>query len=296
MSWISYHCHSDLCDGVERPLASVLAARSRGMIALGFSAHAPLPFPRPWCLGRGLDVSSLARYKAEIENLKRLYGGSLQLWAGLEVDYIPGLVGPSDPIFADFDYRLGSIHFVGRTREGGPWQLDDCPESFASGLLELYGGDVRALVEAYYGALCDMVRFDAPDIVAHFDLVKKYNRGSRFFDEGSSWYRELVDGALRAIAAEGLILELNTGGLARGWTEECYPGPWALGRCRELGIAMTLGADSHAAATVDFGLDQAAAALARAGYEELMVLGGDGWLPLAFDERGLSIRGAGRAA
>jgi histidinol-phosphatase (PHP family) len=154
-------------------------------------------------------------------------------------------------------------------------------------LKELYGGDVRALVGDYYRSLGEMLRQDPPDIVAHFDLVKKYNRGSCYFDEGEAWYRDLVDAALGAVAASGRMLELNTGGMARGWIDESYPGPWALRRCRVLGIPVTLGSDSHRAADVDFGFPGAAAALLAAGYEEIMVLSKGGWQPMSFGEHGL---------
>ncbi|MGA2545893.1 MAG: histidinol-phosphatase [Rectinemataceae bacterium] len=287
MAWINYHCHCDFCDGTERPLASVEAALDHGVLSLGFSSHAPLPFPRPWCIGSGFGYSTLRRYRAEIESLKKLYRGRIDIWAGLEVDYIPGLVGPADTAFADFDYRIGAVHFVGNTREGQPWQLDDTPETFRAGLKELYGGDVRALVGDYYRSLGEMLRQDPPDIVAHFDLVKKYNRGSCYFDEGEAWYRDLVDAALGAVAASGRMLELNTGGMARGWIDESYPGPWALRRCRVLGIPVTLGSDSHRAADVDFGFPGAAAALLAAGYEEIMVLSKGGWQPMSFGEHGL---------
>lgn len=289
MAWTNYHCHCDFCDGADRPLASVQAALDRGIISLGFSSHAPLPFHRPWCIGGGFGSPTLRRYRTEIESLKKLFQGRIDIWTGLEVDYIPGLVGPSDPAFADFDYRIGAVHFVGKTREGQPWQLDDSPEAFKRGLEELYGGDIRALVGAYYGSLAEMLRQDPPDIVAHFDLVKKYNQGSRYFDEGEAWYRDLVDTALSAVAASGRILELNTGGMARGWIDETYPGPWALRRCRELGIPLTLGSDSHRAADVDFGFPGAGATLVAAGYKEIMVLSKDGWLPVRFGESGLAL-------
>jgi len=296
MAWTNYHCHSDFCDGTESPTAMVEAAIGRGLLALGLSSHAPLPFARPWCLGRGRDPSALERYKAEIEGLRGRFGGLIDVHAGLEVDYIPGLMGPADEAFAGFDYRIGAVHFVGLTREGLPWQMDDSPDSFKIGLDELYGGDIRALVEAYFAALREMVVLERPDLVAHIDLVKKFNRGSRFFHEGAAWYRELVDGALMAVADSGLILELNTGGISRGWTEEGYPGPWALRRCRELGIPLTLSSDCHRAADLDFGFAQAAGALAAAGYEELMVLEAGLWRPAGFDCRGLARRPRALAA
>ena len=289
MAWTDYHTHCDFCDGAERPLAYVEAALDREVVALGFSSHAPLPFPAPWCIGRGQWPSTIERYRTEIESLKRVYRGRLSVWVGLEVDYIPGLVGPADAAFASFDYRIGAVHFVGRTREGLPWQMDDTPQSFEHGLEELYGGDIRTLVEAYFRALGEMAWLERPDIVAHFDLVKKYNAGGRYFDEGETWYRSLAEEALRVVARSGCILELNTGGMARGWTDEPYPSPWLLSRCRDLGIPMTLDSDCHRGADVAFAFREAASVLAGAGYAELMTLGREGWRPTGFDRRGLCL-------
>jgi histidinol-phosphatase (PHP family) len=287
MAWTNYHCHCDLCDGEEGMRAYVEAALDRGFSALGFSSHAPLPFPASWCLGRGARPAALESYRREVDVLRRFYRGRIDVRAGLEVDYIPGLMGPSDSAFAAFDYRIGSIHFVGATAEGRPWQMDDTPETFARGLSEQYDGDIRPLVADYYRALIDMVRFERPDIVGHLNLVKKYNKAGRYFDEGEAWYVNLVDGVLRAIAESGCLVELNTGGMARGWTEEPYPSPWILRRCRDLGIPMVLDSDCHRSADIDFGFREAAKLLLSCGYSEIMELGAGGWSPAAFDERGL---------
>ncbi len=286
MSWTNYHCHCDFCDGAERPLAYVEAALDRDMSALGFSSHAPLPFPSTWCIGLGRWPSTLERYRTEIDSLRRLYRGRISVWTGLEVDYIPDLIGPSDPAFSGFDYRIGSVHFVGRTEVGLPWQMDDSPASFALGLEEQFGGDIRALVAAYFASVADMARLERPDIIGHFDLVRKYNSGSLYFDEGEAWYRELADAALRAVAASGSILELNTGGMARGYIDEPYPSPRLLGRALELGIPTTINSDSHRSADLDFAFGEAAAILSGLGYERVMVLGSEGWRSEALAKRG----------
>jgi histidinol-phosphatase (PHP family) len=215
---------------------------------------------------------------------------------GLEVDYIPGLIGPADPAFSSFDYTIGSVHFVGRGREGLPWAMDDSPESFERGLVELFGGDIRALARAYYGTLRDMLQNSRPSMVGHFDLVKKYNRGAKYFDERASWYRALVDESLVAVARSGCILELNTGGMARLWTEEPYPSLWALARCRELGIRLTINSDCHRAADLDHGFAFAADALLGSGIHEVVSLEAGHWRRRTLRPSGIELRPARRAA
>ncbi|MBL8968100.1 MAG: hypothetical protein JNG85_13930 [Spirochaetaceae bacterium] len=101
--------------------------------------------------------------------------------------------------------------------------MDSTPSLFADGLARHFGGKPRRLLEAYFDAVRTMLEDSTPDIVAHVDLVKKFNRGGRFFDEDSRPYRALMEETIRAVANSGAILEINTGGMARGWTDEPYP-------------------------------------------------------------------------
>ncbi|MGO8693269.1 MAG: histidinol-phosphatase [Rectinemataceae bacterium] len=290
MAWTNYHGHCLHCDGSDSARSIAEKAIERGFLDLGFSSHAPLPFPTPWCIGRGTKPAALWSYRREIESLRGEYRGTIEIHAGLEVDYLPGSMGPADPLFASFDYTIGSVHFVGRGREGSPWAMDDSPESFERGLVELFGGDIRALASVYYGTLRDMLERSRPTIVGHFDLVKKYNRGGKYFDEKETWYRALVEESLAAVARSGCILELNTGGMARLRAEEPYPSLWTLGRCRELGIPMTIDSDCHRCADVDHGFAFAADALATAGYGEVAVLEDRRWRPRPLRRSGIDLR------
>jgi histidinol-phosphatase (PHP family) len=55
---------------------------------------------------------------------------------------------------------------------------------------------------------------------------------------------ELAEPALKAIAEEGLFLDVNTAGLRKP-VGEVYPAPALLKRARELGIGVVLGSDAH---------------------------------------------------
>jgi histidinol-phosphatase (PHP family) len=277
MRLANYHCHSRFCDGEGSLEDYAEAARERGLSALGFSAHAPLPFPSPWCLGGGIRPSALGEYRAAVEALRRREGKRLAIWSGLEVDFIPGLIGPADAAFAGFDYRIGSVHFLSLGRGEAPWAMDEGREAFDLGLASRFGGSARSLAAAYYGAVREMLRSSPPDIVGHLDLVKKYNRGDRLFSEDEPWYRREVEATLRAIAKAGALVEVNTGGMARGWTEEPYPSPWILERCSALGISLTLSSDCHRPEDLDFAYAEALDAIGEAGYRSLAFLSEKGW-------------------
>ncbi|MDP3179438.1 MAG: histidinol-phosphatase [Spirochaetaceae bacterium] len=290
MPWSNYHCHSDFCDGAGDISSYAEAALDRGFAALGLSSHAPLPFRASWCLGGDEDPGALSRYRNAVDELKAAFAGELAIIAGLEVDYIPGLVGPAQPVFAGFDYRIGSVHFVGSSEGGSPWRMDQTAESFASGLDEIFGGDIRALARAYYARLSAMVLYGGVDIVGHLDLVKKFNRGETYFREDEAWYRCLVERSLAIIASSGSVVEVNTSGMARGHIDEPYPSPWIIARCVQLEIPLCLSSDCRHPRDVDFAFADTALDLAWAGCESLAVLDEGGWGRESIDARGPSGR------
>ena len=108
----NYHTHNRLCDGEGPAEDYVEAAAAKGFAALGFSSHAPLPpnvaVPHSWTLSE----DSLPDYLAEIRRLRDAWAGKIQVYLGLEIDYIPGSQAPSDPKWdaLGLDYRIGSVH------------------------------------------------------------------------------------------------------------------------------------------------------------------------------------------
>jgi histidinol-phosphatase (PHP family) len=91
------------------------------MPAVGFSSHAPLPFPTDWTMTPEL----VPMYCAEIRELQAEFKDRIRVWLGLEIDYMPGLIAPHDQKFdpLKLDYRIGAVHFVGRFQDG--MALDD---------------------------------------------------------------------------------------------------------------------------------------------------------------------------
>lgn len=67
-------------------------------------------------------------------------------------------------------------------------------------------------------------------------------------------------------------MEVNTGGVYRGYRKDFYPGAWLLGEWNKLGGRVIITADAHDAAALTFGFDEAAAAIKAAGFTALTVL------------------------
>ncbi|MBN1867691.1 histidinol-phosphatase [Candidatus Sumerlaeota bacterium] len=285
MSWTNFHTHSGLCDGTGALVEYVEAALARGFSKLGFTSHAPVPVPVDWMMPQ----ARLDEYCRTIRDLRETYRDRIEIYLGLEIDYIPGVCGPREPPFdrLGLDYVIGSVHFVDGDGRGGYWGIDGDDEDFAQGLDGVYRGDIRAAVEKYYGVVREMVRSQCPDIVGHLDVIKKNNRDEKYFSEGADWYREAVVGTLEEIAISSAIVEVNTGGLARGRTDSVYPSAWVLEKCFEMGIPVVLNSDAHAPEGIDGEFASTARLLRRIGFRRLMVLGRNGWEPREFSESGI---------
>jgi histidinol-phosphatase (PHP family) len=107
-----------------------------------------------------------------------------------------------------------------------------------------------------------------PEIVGHLDLVRKFDGPSASFSPASMRHAERTLEAVRACDA---MLDVNCGAFRRGYSP-VYPLPEILARARRMGIAVTLGDDSHGAHDVGVGLDACMAAIASAGYREVSYL------------------------
>ena len=88
----------------------VKLAICKGIISYGFSSHAPLPFSTKWAM----KEEAFAAYLSEFERLKTVYGSEIELYFGLEVDFIPNCSDIDSKFFKDksFDYLIGSIHYL----------------------------------------------------------------------------------------------------------------------------------------------------------------------------------------
>lgn len=289
MSWTNYHSHCNFCDGSSDPEAYILEAIAQGMGAYGFSSHAPLPFVRRWAL----DPALSGKYLREIQRLQGKYEDTIRIHCGLEVDYIPGVMGPDHPSVRalGLEYVIGSVHFIDRFPDGSPFEWDDDLENFDRGLNEVFGGNIRKAVTRYFELIRWMVQLETPDVVGHLDKIKRHNTGERYFSESEEWYMRELSRTLRAISATSAILEVNTRGLYSGKANDLYPSRKALEMALHYEIPFTLSSDSHDPAEVAGGFGEAARCLLDVGVRELWVVHNGRWYPRPFDETGVDLEG-----
>ncbi len=271
----NYHTHTLYCDGEGTAEEYVREAIDRGLTALGFSGHTPLPFPNEWTM----STAGLSRYLPEIEELKHRYAGEIEIYLGLETDYLDRSRNPatSHARSLALDYQIGSVHMLPDPASGEFYSVDGSPEELDRLLQQVYRDDFPALAEEYYRRVVDMARRGGFEILGHFDLLRKHNGDGRYFSELESWYRRLVEASLDAIAETEVIIEINTGAMARGYTSEPYPSPWIVECCAERGIPITINADAHRPYWVDYSFPKARRIALQAGYEAIRVLRNGRW-------------------
>ena len=264
----SVHVHSKLCDGKNTLDELAVTAWKAGLKTLGFSGHSHTPCDIEYCMTR----SRTALYRAQVAKLKERYAGKMDILCGLEWD----LNSDDDP--AAYDYTIGSAHYVRGPKTGRYYEIDFRPADLAACIQDDFDGDGLAVVEAYFRNV-EQVVAHKPTILGHFDLIKKINGGSKFFDEDAPRYHAAAGAALEAAAAAGVVMEVNTSGVYRGYRKDFFPGEALLRRWRELGGEVVITADAHEAKDLTFGYEEAAAQLKDLGYDHVQVLGKDGFAP-----------------
>jgi histidinol-phosphatase (PHP family) len=270
----SLHTHSVFCDGKEDIDTICRRAYEKGLFAIGFSSHAPIGkagLETDWHMKDG----RLGEYADAVNAAKKRWEGKIAVYLGLEVDYIRGLRSPMDNDILDIhtDYLISSVHYL-LPPQGSMFTVDGPDDELEKGIREGFGGNCSpaeagmAMMNAYWDAFIEMASVGGFDIVAHLDLGKKSmsNPAMQGFDINGSDYKQGAEKAAKAIAAGGFIVEVNTGGLNRGYFNETCPSLPILRLLRQYDIPVMISADAHRADDLDGHYPQARQFLLEAGY------------------------------
>ena len=252
----NYHSHSLYCDGRANMEDFIRFALSEGFTSYGFSSHAPLPFPTAWTM----EWDCMDDYLAEFRRLKAKYAGQIELYIGLEIDYLNEESNPSVARFRELplDYRIGSVHLLYNDK-GEVVDVDVTADKFRKLVDEEFGGDLVRVVHLYYERLMHMVELGGFDVVGHADKMH-YNAAAYrpgLLDE--PWYDDLIQEYLDAIARRGYIVEVNTKSYLELGT--FYPNERYFPVLLEKGIRVQVNSDSHYPERINNGRLQALAAL-----------------------------------
>ncbi len=279
--WANFHCHTRYCDGKHTVEEITDEAFRLGLQAIGFSSHAPFMPKLPWCMSK----DHFHTYLEDIRTAGKLHEG-LEVYAGLEVDYIPEVIGPTD--FRNLlDFTIGSVHLIGGT-PGIAMEIDGPHERFKTELTRIYQGNFQEAARVYFDSTRRMINNSRPDIVGHMDKIKIQNLQGQYFSENDLWWRDEIEQTLKEISRQDCILEVNTRGIYQKKYPTTYPSPWVLEHAHKLGIRVTISSDAHVKTDLVREFTTAAHILLQAGYREIHILSAGKWISQRFNEQGLT--------
>lgn len=276
MSCTNFHMHCRFCDGEKEPEEFVSEAIKKGFKSIGFSSHAPLPIYECWVMKQ----DDLLEYCSTIRLLKNKYKGIIDVNLGLEIDYNLDAIGENYKRFNSLglDYKIGAVHIMSDKNSGKHTCVDGSKEDFDMILHEFFDGNIKTLVKNYYSLVRNMIIDIKPDIIAHFDLLKKHNKDNCYFNENESWYKDEVITTLEIAKKYDSIVEVNTGGIARKYLTTMYPSNWILNECKNMNIPIILNSDAHTPGNINFYFDEAVKIIKDIGFNEQKILLDSKWI------------------
>lgn len=275
----NFHTHSKYSDGTSEPEEYVNQALSRGFHSLGFSEHSPLPFAAAFATKEEESTS----YVAEINRLQSIHQGNIELFAAMEMDYIPGF----SEGFAGkkkqwgLDYVIGSVHLVVNEAADGLWFIDGPKQEIYDEGLQLYfGGDIRKGVTAYWNQVKQMISKETFEIIGHLDKIRMHNRG-RYFNEEEFWYRTQVMETLDMLKEKSIVVEVNTRGIYKKRSEDYFPARWILEEVIKREIPVMPASDAHDPVDIWNGMESCLADLRELGFSSCRIPGKTGMRDIA---------------
>lgn len=257
----SAHVHTTFCDGKSTAHDIAQMAYKMGFVSLGFTSHAPQMFDSAHCIAPSREGD----YKRAIRLVQQEYKGRMAIYLGIERDIF------SCADLMDYDYFIASMHYF--TRPDGSYSGVDAPSEIMQKYVnECCDGNGLEMAQRYFSLFRDYVLESKPAIIGHFDLVRYNNAALHLYDEDSSAYRIMALDALRAMFETNALLEVNTGGVARGYMSEPYPAAFLLKEWKAWGGEVIINSDCHDAKFLDAGYIQAEEILLSLGYEHVVRL------------------------
>ena len=257
-----FHTHTNYQDGKNTSREMTEVAIQNGLKIYGISEHHPRPpefryFNDPPNEIRGL--SRWPKFLAEMQTLKKEFSPKIELLLASEFDWL----GKDNLATwqkwhkeANFDYVIGSVHFLGKWGFDYQKDWDKGKQKFNS---------IEAIYEKYFAEVAEMINSGAEffDIVGHLDLIKK-------FVKNSPNTLPFVLPVLDAMAKTDLVLEINTAGLEKFCAEQ-YPSLEILRAAREREIPITINSDAHETCQIAKYFEQGKKLAQNTGYDAIEV-------------------------
>ena len=272
MNLTNYHSHCSFCDGRAPFEEFVKEAIRQGFYSYGVSSHAPLPFPTRWTM----EWEQMEAYLDEFKNLRSKYADEIELYVGLEIDYLNEESNPSVARFTELplDYRIGSVHLL-YDAAGEVVDIDCSPAVFKERVDRHFNGDVLRVIRMYFDRLFRMVELGGFDVLGHADKMH-YNASCYhpgLLDE--PWYEALMKDYFSLVASRGYLVEINT--KAYDSLGTFYPNSryWEL--MKEYQIKVLVNSDAHYPERINAGRMEALRLLQAKGFATVAELHQGSW-------------------
>ena len=273
MNLTNYHSHCTYCDGRGTIEEFIQSAIEQGYTSYGLTSHAPLPFKTKW----NMDIEDLEAYLQECKELKEKYASQIDFLYGLEIDYLNSEHHPANSFFStlELDYRIGSVHLL-QLDDGEVIDIDASADHFRGLVDNHFNGELEEIIHRYYTAMLTLIDLGGFDILGHCDKISKnasdYHKGIC----ESSFYKNLIRDYFEQIAAQEVLVEINTKSFVR--SGHFFPNIENFGLLRELEIPVTVNSDAHDLHAIHAGRKEALQGLYKAGYETVMELENKKWI------------------
>ena len=243
------HTHTPLCKhsrGEPEEFAAI--AEKRNLKGIIVTCHNPGPTPDFSARFR-MTMAQFDDYVAMVERARRAWAGRVDVYLGLECDYMPGLEPFLEKLLthADFHHVLGSLHPM----------LDYYKIAYEN-------GDDLAFQQLYFEHLAQSAETGLFDTLSHPDLVKNMFPRTWRLDPLMDDIRH----SLNRIAKTGVAMELNTSGLNKA-IREMNPNPTMLAEMKKRDIPVVIGSDAHEPGRVAANFEAAMDLLEAVGYTHI---------------------------
>ncbi len=275
MKYSDMHTHGFYSDGNGRPFEFAEKAVEMDIISLGFSDHSPVPIDNSWSMKK----QALTSYIKETGEVKKEYSKKIDIYMGMELDYIPDVDVKKHLNFNELplDYFIGSVHYIYSKKLNKYLEVDGGAEDFNYLVKEGFNGDAEAVYKAYYNNVREMISEYIPVVMAHFNLVEKNNSGGVHFDVSDEDYLSEVENTLDIVKLYGTIVEINTGGMSRKYMDKPYPSEYILKRCLAKTIPVTINSDAHNPGSLAYKFSDTIDDVKKIGFKELIVYRKGNW-------------------
>ena len=249
MQYEDWHTHNSLCKHAVGTIEDYIKkAIELDLNVIGISDHFPyeylsseipslkdIPYE-----GYAMPTNKLESYILQLDKLKEKYVNQIHVRSAFEIDFFKHqdhiLNKYLKNYMAKLDYILGSVHVL--FGKAGIFAFDD--GRFLNKYKEYDVNDEIYL--EYYDSLQVMIKsptFEL-DIVTHFDLPKKFDKG---IEDKDKVMGKVIE-TLELVKKHDLTIEINTSGL-RKKVKEQYPHIDIIKKIYELDIPILLGSDAH---------------------------------------------------